>query len=157
MAQREPEQLKKWEEDGLYEKIRAVSAGREKFVLHDGPPYANGNIHIGTALNKILKDIIVRSRQMAGFDAPYVPGWDCHGLPIEHNVDKELKKKKLKKDDLPQVDIRRMCRAYAENFINIQREEFKRLGVMGEWENPYLTMKYEYEAIIARECSYNFV
>jgi len=152
LATREPEQLKAWEQSGLYEKIRKSSAGRKKFVLHDGPPYANGNIHIGTALNKILKDIIVRSRQMAGFDAPYVPGWDCHGLPIEHNVDKELKKKKIDKENMPQAEIRKLCRAYAENYIDIQRSEFKRLGVMGEWENPYLTMNYEYEAIIAREC-----
>jgi isoleucyl-tRNA synthetase len=118
-------------------------------MLHDGPPYANGHIHIGTAMNKILKDIIVRSRQMAGFDAVYVPGWDCHGLPIEHNVDKELGSKKK---EMTQAQVRRACRAYAEKFIDIQRDEFKRLGVMGEWDNPYLTMNYRYEAIIAREC-----
>ena len=152
LAQKEPEQLKKWEASGLYGKIRASAAGRKRFILHDGPPYANGNIHIGTALNKILKDIIVRSRQMSGFDAPYVPGWDCHGLPIEHNVDKELKKEKKNKEAMSQVEIRKRCRAYAEKYIDIQRDEFKRLGVMGEWENPYLTMNYEYEAIIAREC-----
>ncbi|MCP4111240.1 MAG: isoleucine--tRNA ligase [Desulfobacteraceae bacterium] len=149
LAKREPEQLKTWYEDDLYGKIRTASKGRELFILHDGPPYANGHIHIGTALNKILKDIIIRSRQMAGFDAVYVPGWDCHGLPIEHNVDKELGDKKLK---MSQAEIRKMCRAYAEKFIDIQRDEFKRLGVMGEWENPYLTMAYKYEAIIAREC-----
>ncbi len=149
LAKREPEQLKKWEEDGLHDKVRKSAKGREQFILHDGPPYANGNIHIGTALNKILKDIIVRSRQMAGFDAVYVPGWDCHGLPIEHNVDKELGKKKK---DMSQADVRKLCRAYAEKYIDIQRDEFKRLGVMGEWENPYLTMNYAYEAIIAREC-----
>ena len=152
LSRREPEQIRAWEESGLYAKIRAASRGRTRFVLHDGPPYANGHIHIGTALNKILKDIIVRSRQMAGFDAPYVPGWDCHGLPIEHNVDKELAKNKRRKEDLSRAEIRRMCREYAERFIDIQRDEFKRLGVMGEWENPYLTMNYEYEAIIAREC-----
>ena len=152
LSKREPEQIRSWEESRLYETIREASAGRPRFVLHDGPPYANGNIHIGTALNKILKDIIVRSRQMAGFDAPYVPGWDCHGLPIEHNVDKELAKKKRRKEDLSLAEVRRMCRAYAERFIDIQRDEFKRLGVMGEWENPYLTMNYVYEAIIAREC-----
>ncbi len=149
LARREPEQLKAWEEQGLYERIREASRGRTPFILHDGPPYANGHIHIGTALNKILKDIIVRSRQMAGFDAVYVPGWDCHGLPIEHNVDKELG---AKKKDYSQSDFRRLCRRYAEKFIDIQREEFKRLGVMGEWDNPYLTMNYEYEAVIAREC-----
>ena len=150
LANREPEQLKKWEESRLYEQVRSISADRELFILHDGPPYANGNIHIGTALNKILKDIIVRSRQMAGYNAVYVPGWDCHGLPIEHNVDKNLGSKKK---DLSIVDIRKKCRLYAEKFIDIQREEFKRLGVMGEWDNPYLTMAYKYEATIARECA----
>jgi len=149
LAKREPEQLKYWEESRLYEKIRSASKGSELFILHDGPPYANGYIHIGTALNKILKDIIVRSRQMDGFDAVYVPGWDCHGLPIEHNVDKELGEKKK---DLSMAQVRKLCRSYAEKFIDIQREEFKRLGVMGEWENPYLTMNYAYEATIAREC-----
>jgi len=149
LAQREPEQLKKWDEMNLHDLVRKSSKGRELFILHDGPPYANGYIHIGTALNKILKDIIVRSRQMKGFDSVYVPGWDCHGLPIEHNVDKELGEKKK---DLTMAQIRRRCRAYAEKFIDIQREEFKRLGVMGDWEDPYLTMKYSYEATIAREC-----
>ncbi|MGD8958846.1 MAG: isoleucine--tRNA ligase [Desulfobacteraceae bacterium] len=149
LAQREPLQLQAWEQGRLYEAIRAASRGRERFILHDGPPYANGHIHIGTALNKILKDIIVRSRQMAGFDAVYVPGWDCHGLPIEHNVDKELG---AEKNSLSMVQVRKRCRRYAEKFIDIQRDEFKRLGVMGEWDNPYLTMNYEYEAIIAREC-----
>ncbi len=149
LSKREPEQLQAWEAMGLHDKIRALSKGRKPFILHDGPPYANGHIHIGTALNKILKDIIVRSRQMAGFDAVYVPGWDCHGLPIEHNVDKELGEKKK---TLTLAEVRRMCRAYAEKFIHIQREEFKRLGVMGDWESPYLTMTYDYEATIAREC-----
>ena len=149
LARREPEQLKLWEEYHLYDKIRNASKGREMFILHDGPPYANGNIHIGTALNKILKDIIVRSRQMSGFDAVYVPGWDCHGLPIEHNVDKELG---AKKKNISQTDFRRLCRSYAEKYVDIQREEFKRLGVMGEWDNPYLTMNYSYESTIAREC-----
>jgi isoleucyl-tRNA synthetase len=149
LARREPEQLKQWEDHRLYQAIRAASAGRTPFILHDGPPYANGHIHIGTALNKILKDIIVRSKQMSGFDAVYVPGWDCHGLPIEHNVDKELGEKKK---SLTRSQVRKLCRAYAERFIDIQRNEFKRLGVMGDWANPYLTMNYEYEAIIAREC-----
>ena len=149
LAKREPEQLKSWHETGLYEQIRESSKGKDPFILHDGPPYANGYIHIGTALNKILKDIIVRSKQMAGFDAVYVPGWDCHGLPIEHNVDKELGDKKK---DLSMAQIRRLCRSYAEKFIDIQREEFKRLGVMGVWDDPYLTMNYVYEATIAREC-----
>jgi isoleucyl-tRNA synthetase len=149
LAKREPQQLKLWNDNRLYEQIRDGSKGRELFILHDGPPYANGYIHIGTALNKILKDIIVRSRQMAGYDAVYVPGWDCHGLPIEHNVDKELGDKKEK---LNMAQFRRLCRGYAEKFIDIQREEFKRLGVMGVWDDPYLTMNYVYEAIIAREC-----
>jgi isoleucyl-tRNA synthetase len=149
LAKREPEQLKSWHESGLHDQIREASKGKELFILHDGPPYANGYIHIGTALNKILKDIIVRSRQMAGFDAVYVPGWDCHGLPIEHNVDKELGEKKK---ELSMAQIRRLCRKYAEKFIGIQREEFKRLGVMGVWDDPYLTMNYAYEATIAKEC-----
>ncbi|MFO7964491.1 MAG: isoleucine--tRNA ligase [Desulfobacterales bacterium] len=150
LAEREPEQLRLWEEIGLYDRIRSSSSNRELFILHDGPPYANGHIHIGTALNKILKDIIVRSRQMAGYNAVYVPGWDCHGLPIEHNVDMELGSKK---QALSLVEFRKRCRGYAEKFIDIQREEFKRLGVMGEWENPYLTMNYAYESVIARECA----
>jgi isoleucyl-tRNA synthetase len=148
LAQKEPEWLKHWEQIGLYQKIRQASAGRKKFILHDGPPYANGNIHIGHALNKTLKDIIIKSKQMSGFDAPYVPGWDCHGLPIEHQVDKEFGPKRK---TLTQTEIRQRCRAYAEKFIDIQRNEFKRLGVLGEWENPYLTMNTAYEAVIIRE------
>ncbi|MBW2335800.1 MAG: class I tRNA ligase family protein, partial [Deltaproteobacteria bacterium] len=149
LVKREPEQLESWNKAGLHQQIRDASKGRELFILHDGPPYANGYIHIGTALNKILKDIIVRSKQMAGYDAVYVPGWDCHGLPIEHNVDKELGEKKK---ELSKAQVRRLCRKYAEKFIDIQREEFKRLGVMGIWDDPYLTMNYVYEATIAREC-----
>ena len=149
LSKREPSQLLDWEKMQLHSKVRAAANGNERFILHDGPPYANGHIHIGTALNKILKDIIVRSRQMTGFDAVYVPGWDCHGLPIEHNVDKELG---AKKKDLSLADVRRLCRRYAEKFIDIQRDEFKRLGVMGEWDNPYLTMNYQYESTIAQEC-----
>ncbi len=149
LAQREPEQLKKWESNQLYQTIRKDSQGRPLFILHDGPPYANGHIHIGTALNKILKDFIVRSRQMAGFDAAYVPGWDCHGLPIEHNVEKELGSRKK---EMSQGEIRRKCRKYADKFITIQRDEFKRLGGLGDWEDPYLTMSYPYEAMIAKEC-----
>jgi isoleucyl-tRNA synthetase len=149
LSKREPEQLKNWEGTRLYDQVRNSSKGRKKFILHDGPPYANGNIHIGTALNKILKDIVVRSKQMAGYDAVYVPGWDCHGLPIEHNVDKEIGDKKK---ELSLADVRRLCRAYAKKFIDVQRSEFKRLGVMGDWKEPYLTMNYKYESIIAREC-----
>lgn len=150
LAVREPEQLKQWEEEGLYEKVRDRSCDRDPFILHDGPPYANGNIHIGTALNKILKDIVVRSRQMAGFDAVYIPGWDCHGLPIELHVDKDLGPKKK---TMSKAEIRKACRAYAEKYVDIQRKEFKRLGVMGKWEDPYLTMDYAYEAKIARLCA----
>ena len=132
---------------GLYDRIREQRAGAPKYVLHDGPPYANGRIHIGTALNKILKDFIVRARTMAGFDAPYVPGWDCHGLPIELKVDRELGKKKR---DMSVADFRRECRTYAERYINLQREGFKRLGVIGAWDEPYLTMNYGYQAAIVR-------
>lgn len=149
LASREPVQIKAWEEGRLYEQIRENSNGRKKFILHDGPPYANGHIHIGTALNKILKDIVVKSRQMSGFDAPYVPGWDCHGLPIELNVDKQLGKKK---HEMTTAEIRGKCREYAEGFIDIQRDEFRRLGVLADWQNPYLTLNYLYEAEIAREC-----
>ncbi len=145
---REPEIISKWKSEGLYKIIREQSQDRKKYMLHDGPPYANGNIHMGHALNKILKDIIIKSKQMSGFDAPYVPGWDCHGLPIEHKVDKELGKNKK---EMSQVDIRKSCRKYAEKYVNIQREEFERLGVTGEWDNPYLTMNYAYEAAIIRE------
>jgi isoleucyl-tRNA synthetase len=147
LPRREPERLAAWERSGLEAAIRAASAGRPRFILHDGPPYANGNIHIGHALNKVLKDFIVRSRTMLGFDAPYVPGWDCHGLPIERKVDKELGPKKR---GMSTVEIRRACREYAERFIGIQREEFKRLGVGGLWERPYTTMSHDYEAEIAK-------
>ena len=148
LPQREPEMLKRWEAMDLYGQIRRQGLDRPRFILHDGPPYANGHIHLGHALNKILKDIIIKSRQMMGCSSPYIPGWDCHGLPIEHQVDKELKAKKL---TLPQVEVRGRCRAYAEQFVNIQREEFKRLGVLGDWDNPYLTMKPYYVATIIGE------
>ncbi len=148
LVKREPEMMADWDRENLYSTIREASKGRKRFMLHDGPPYANGHIHMGTAFNKVLKDIIVKSRQMAGFDAPYVPGWDCHGLPIEHKVDSELGPKKA---GMTQVDVRRVCREYAGRFIDIQRNEFKRLGVLGEWDNPYLTMNFPYEAVIVRE------
>ena len=148
LVKKEPELMEMWERKDLYHTIRQVSKGRKNYMLHDGPPYANGNIHMGHALNKILKDIILKSKQMAGFNAPYVPGWDCHGLPIEHKVDMELGEKKR---DMSQVEIRKYCRKYAEKFIGVQREEFKRLGILGEWERPYLTMNYPYEAVIVRE------
>ena len=149
LPSQEPELLKEWEDKKIYKKLREQSKERPGFILHDGPPYANGYLHMGHALNKILKDIIVRSRQMAGFNAPYVPGWDCHGLPIEHNVDKKLGKRKL---EMTHVEVRKECRSYAAKFVDIQSKEFKRFGVIGEWDRPYLTMNYPYEAIIAREC-----
>ena len=148
LPQREPEMLAWWEQQKLYDQIQAMGQGRPRYLLHDGPPYANGRIHIGHALNKILKDIIVKSKTMAGFHAPYVPGWDCHGLPIEHQVMKELGDKKK---DLSVSEIRKLCRTYAEKYVDIQREEFKRLGVLGEWGQPYLTMMPGYEATIIRE------
>jgi isoleucyl-tRNA synthetase len=148
LTQREPMVLKRWEKEKLYEKLQQAAADRPLFVLHDGPPYANGNIHLGTAFNKVLKDIILRSKRMAGFNAPYIPGWDCHGLPIEHNVDLELG---AKKETISILGKRAACRTYAEKWIKTQREQFKRLGVLGDWANPYLTMNFSYEAVIARE------
>ena len=148
LAKREPDILGAWEEKATYRQLSQLAKGKPKYILHDGPPYANGNIHIGTALNKILKDFIVKSKFMAGFDSHYVPGWDCHGLPVEHEVEKSLGSKKEK---LSVVEIRRRCRDYAAKFVGIQREEFKRLGVFGEWNNPYLTMNFEYQATIVRE------
>ncbi len=148
LTEREPQFLAFWEREKIYEKMLEKRKNAEPFILHDGPPYANGHIHLGTALNKILKDIIVKSKTMLGFYSPFVPGWDCHGLPIELNVEKELK---IKRGELPPLKVREACRKYAERFINIQREEFKRLGVFGRWEKPYLTMSPSYEATIARE------
>jgi isoleucyl-tRNA synthetase len=148
LAKREPEILKEWETTGIYHKITRKSKGRAKYILHDGPPYANGNIHLGTALNKILKDFIVKSKFMGGFDSHYVPGWDCHGLPVEHEVEKSLGSKKR---ELSVVEIRKRCREYAARFVDIQRGEFKRLGVFGQWEEPYLTMNFDYQATIVRE------
>src|SRR3990170_706888 len=148
LAKKEPETLKKWIEASLYEKIIQGGKGRERYTLHDGPPYANGNIHIGHALNKILKDMVVKSRFMSGFSTDYVPGWDCHGLPIELQVEKELGKEKA---GLSKVEIRNRCRAYAAKFVDIQREDFKRLGVFGQWDKPYLTMDFGYQASILRE------
>ena len=146
LAQTEPKMLARWETEDLYRKIREARAGRPTFLLHDGPPYANGRIHLGTAFNKILKDFIVKSKTMAGFDSPYVPGWDCHGLPIEIKVDSELGARKA---HMPAAEIRRACRKYAEKYVGLQRTDFKRLGVLGQWDDPYLTMSSEYQAIIA--------
>ncbi len=148
LAQREPEILARWEAEQLYDQLREKTKGRPLYVLHDGPPYANGHIHIGTALNKILKDFVVKSKVMGGKTSPFVPGWDCHGLPIEHQV---LKSLGHKKQGMSKLEIRKLCREYAEKYFKIQREEFKRLGVLGDWEHPYLTMTPDYEAAIVRE------
>src|ERR1700676_5530492 len=156
LPQREPELLARWVEINLYGKLRKAAAGRTKFVLHDGPPYANGNIHIGHALNKILKDVVTKSQQMLGFDSNYVPGWDCHGLPIEWKIEEENYRSKGKqkpdfRDSAAMVAFRKECRAYAGHWLNVQREEFKRLGIIGDWDHPYATMDYFAEAQIARE------
>ena len=148
---KEPQILEKWEKNKVFSKLRKKSTGKEKFILHDGPPYANGHIHMGTALNKILKDIIVRFQQMSGKDAIYVPGWDCHGLPIEWKIEEQYKKKKKNKDEVPIKDFREECREFAKNWIGVHIQEFKRLGVLGDFENYYSTMSFEAEAQIVRE------
>ena len=148
LAQREPEIQARWEKMDIYKKIREASASREKqFVLHDGPPYANGDIHIGHAVNKVIKDMIVKSKQLNGCDSPYIPGWDCHGLPIENKVESEIGKPG---EDIDEATFRARCREYAGEQINGQREDFERLGIFGEWDNPYLTMAFENEAGIVR-------
>jgi isoleucyl-tRNA synthetase len=151
LAQKEPAILERWQRIGLYDRLRAERAGRERWILHDGPPYANGDIHMGHAMNKVLKDVIVRSRTLMGYDAPYVPGWDCHGLPIEWKVEEAYRAKKLDKDQVPVAQFRAECRAYADKWVEVQKGEFQRLGVMGDWADPYLTMRYEAEATIAAE------
>ena len=151
LPQREPELINFWSDINLYDKIRSKREGREKFILHDGPPYANGNIHIGTALNKILKDIVVKFKSINGRDCPYVPGWDCHGLPIEWKIEEENKKKGKDKKSISMLDFRNQCREFAEKWITIQKEQFKRLGVLGDWENYYATMSNDAEAQIAFE------
>ena len=148
LAKREPGYIERWDRDRLYHAVLAQNEGKPQFVLHDGPPYANGHIHHGTILNKILKDIVVKFHNMSGQRAPYVPGWDCHGLPIEHQVDKELG---AKKKEMSPLDVRKACREYALKFLDVQRAEFKRLGVLGEWERPYLTLEHQYESQIVRE------
>ncbi len=150
LPQREPEWLDRWVRIGIYDRLREKK-GRTPFTLHDGPPYANGHLHIGHALNKVLKDFIVRSQQMLGHDARYVPGWDCHGLPIEWKIEEQYRAKGLNKDDVDVVAFRQECRKFAEGWIDVQREEFKRLGVTGAWDRPYLTMDYHAEAVIADE------
>ncbi len=151
LAAKEPAILERWAKLGIYDRLREQRLGRERFILHDGPPYANGDIHMGHAMNKVLKDIIVRSQSLMGKDAPYVPGWDCHGLPIEWKVEEAYRAKKLNKDDVPVDQFRAECRAYAEKWVDVQKAEFERLGVMGDWADPYLTMKYEAEATIVGE------
>jgi isoleucyl-tRNA synthetase len=151
LPQKEPGILARWNEQGLYAKLREARAGREKFILHDGPPYANGDMHIGHALNHILKDMVCRTQSLLGKDAPYVPGWDCHGLPIEWKVEEQYRKKKLNKDEVPVKEFRAECRAYAQHWVNVQREQVKRLGVLGNWDKPYLTMDFDSEATIVSE------
>ena len=148
LPRREPRLLEQWDRMDVYAAVRRARAGRPRFVMHDGPPYANGHIHLGQSLNKILKDMVVKSRTMMGLDAPYVPGWDCHGLPIEHQVDKDLGPKKA---SMTPRQIRAACRTYAEKYVGIQREEFRRLGIFGEWRAPYLTMAPEYEGTIVEQ------
>ena len=153
LPQKEPEILARWQRLDLYERLREAARGRPKFILHDGPPYANGNIHIGHALNKILKDVVTRSQQMLGYDSNYVPGWDCHGLPIEWKIEEEntAPRARTRTPVAALIEFRRECRAFAEHWIDVQREEFKRLGVEGDWEHPYTTMDFAAEAQIARE------
>ena len=154
LPKREPEWLAHWEKLKVYDRLRAAGASdpsREKYELHDGPPYANGHLHIGHALNKILKDFVVRSQQMLGKDSRYIPGWDCHGLPIEWKIEEQYRAKGKDKDDVPINELRGECRRFAEHWIDVQRTEFKRMGVTGEWEDPYLTMAYDAEAVIAEE------
>src|SRR5690349_533489 len=151
LPKREPALLARWERMDLYRRQRELSQGREKFVLHDGPPYANGDIHLGTALNKVLKDVVNRAQQMLRKDAPYVPGWDCHGLPIEWIVEEQYRAKNLSKDSVPVDQFRRECREFAAHWIEVQKRDFKRLGVVGDWDNPYTTMAFSAEAQIVRE------
>ncbi|HHL20980.1 MAG TPA: isoleucine--tRNA ligase, partial [Aliiroseovarius sp.] len=151
LPKREPGWLEHWARIGVYDRLRASADGRPPYILHDGPPYANGHLHIGHALNKILKDFVVRSHQMLGFDARYVPGWDCHGLPIEWKIEEQYRAKGQDKDAVPIIDFRQECRRFAAGWVDIQREEFKRLGVTGKWDDPYLTMDYHAEAVIADE------
>src|SRR5678815_5531068 len=151
LPQKEPVIAARWESEKLYEQMRKARAGRDKFIFHDGPPYANGDIHIGHALNHTLKDMVVRTQNLLGKDAPYVPGWDCHGLPIEWKVEEQYRKAKRDKDSVPLLEFRAECRAYAQHWVDVQREQLKRLGVMADWDHPYLTMQPESEATIVAE------
>ena len=150
---REPVILARWEGLDLYRRLREASRGRQKFVLHDGPPYANADLHLGHALNKILKDLVNRSQQMLGKDAPYVPGWDCHGLPIEWIIEEKYRAKNQSKDSVPIDQFRRECREFAAHWIEVQKRDFKRLGVIGDWQDPYTTMAYSAEAQIAEDAA----
>ncbi len=151
LPQKEPGIAARWEEIGMYERLRKLRAGAEKFILHDGPPYANGDIHVGHALNHVLKDTVVRTQTLLGKDAPYVPGWDCHGLPIEWKVEELYRKKKLNKKDVPAKEFRAECREYAQKWVDVQRDQLKRLGIGGRWDKPYLTMRPEAEGAIVAE------
>src|SRR5689334_3375499 len=151
LPEAEPRLLARWEEMNLYGLMRQAAKGRPLFILHDGPPYANGEIHMGTGMNKVLKDFVVRSRGLLGFDAPYVPGWDCHGLPIEWKIEEKYRAEGKSKDDVPIAKLRQDCRDFANHWIDVQRAQFKRLGCMGQWDKPYTTMDYRAEAVIARE------
>ncbi len=152
LPQNEPKMLARWEKERIYDRIREAHKGQPIYVLHDGPPYANGPLHLGTALNKTLKDFVVKCRSMSGYDAPYVPGWDCHGLPIEIKVDDLLGRKKL---DMDPLAVREECRKYAQKFLDLQRKQFKRIGVFGRWDNPYSTMDPQYESVVL-EAFYSF-
>lgn len=151
LPQKEPAILAKWQADDLYTQLRAARAGRDQFILHDGPPYANGDMHIGHAMQRILKDMVVRTQSLKGKDAPFVPGWDCHGLPIEWKVEEQYRKAKKNKDEVPVEEFRAECRAYAQHWVNVQREQIQRLGVLGNWADPYLTMDFQAEAVIVEE------
>ncbi len=151
LPQKEPGILARWQDEGLYDRLREARAGREKFILHDGPPYANGDMHIGHALNHVLKDTVVRTQSLLGKDAPYVPGWDCHGLPIEWKVEELYRKKKRNKKEVPPKEFRAECREYAQKWVDVQREQLKRLGIQGRWDKPYLTMRPEAEGAIVAE------
>ena len=151
LPEREPQILSVWQAADLYTQLREARAGRPKFIFHDGPPYANGDMHIGHALNHILKDAVVRTQTLMGKDAPYIPGWDCHGLPIEWKVEEAYRAKRQNKDDVPAVEFRAECRAYAQHWVNVQRDQLKRLGISANWEKPYLTMDFQAEATIVSE------
>src|SRR3954454_3272886 len=151
LPQKEPAILARWVEEDIYGQVRKSRAGREKFILHDGPPYANGDIHIGHALDRTLKDMVVRTQTLLGRDAPFVPGWDCHGLPIEWKIEEQYRKKQLNKDEVPIKEFRAECRAYAQHWVDVQREQLRRMGTLADWDHPYLTMDFSAEATIVGE------